>query len=555
MAQDGTTFGGHRGPLVCGALGRYDRERVRRMATALGGDDVRLRHEDRTSALAMDREPLRWGYRGQQGLGWIEGVPWRPGATTWEEASTAGACGLVLDGRHRRLHSSINGIGAVYWMVDGDALYFASRIDPLVQTSPRLLSIDWDAWASIIAVRFPAADRTPFAEVRRLEPYATLAVRRGRTLVESPPWPWAHVEQHLDRREAGAALAQSLRETVEAVGRPVLVPLSGGRDSRMLACAFAEAGLAARAVSVADDEGDTHEEDLARPVAEALGLEQGRLAADPDDYPASWQARARLVEHQFVDHAWLVPLSRYVARQDLPISDGLAMDTMLGQGTRFFLPETLERADPARASLALFDSMRRYGRGHLALADHLHGPVEDRARTLFLSVAEQFHGAQEQTRLTFYRTRTVRGVASYATGLLGQRASVVAPAISNDFAVASLAATSEARELDHLYVATFDVLAPHIGRMPSTATAERQAPHLPRVWRSDPAVEAHRRRIARGPLRGLVSPDLRDWLRSPTRGELSPDLRLGMEAISLLHSWWWRYRDRLHEVDVKDLVG
>jgi hypothetical protein len=250
-----------------------------------------------------------------------------------------------------------------------------------------------------------------------------------------------------------------------------------------------------------------------------------------------------------------VPLSRYVARQDLPISDGLAMDTMLGQGTRFFTPDTLDRADSARASLALFDSMRQYGRGHLALADHLRGPAEDRARTLFLEVAEQFQGAQEQARLTFYRTRTVRGVASYATGLLGQRASVVAPAIGNDFAVASLAATQEARERDHLYVAAFDELAPHVGRMPSTAHAPRRPPHLPRVWRSDPAVDAHRRRIARGPLRGLVAPELRDWLRSSSRGELSPDLRLGMEGVSLLHSWWWRYRDRLHEVDVKDLAG
>ncbi|MCF6376529.1 asparagine synthase-related protein [Nocardioides KLBMP 9356] len=552
--QGRAVFGGLRSPLVCGALGRHDRDRVRRMAAALGAD-VRIQHEDRTATLALDREPLRWGDRRHGGLGWIEGQPWRAGPTTWEQASTAGACGLVLDGRKRRLHSSINGIGAVYWMVDGDAVYFSSRIDPLVQAAPGPLTIDWDAWSSIIAVRFPAGDRTPFAEIRRLEPYSTLSVERGRPVLESPPWPWLDVEQHLDRHEAGAALARILLETAEAVDRPVLVPLSGGRDSRMLACTFAEAGLASRAISVADDEGDTHEEDLARPVADALGLEQERLAADPADYPANWQARARLVEHQFVDHAWLVPLSRHVARQDLPITDGLAMDTMLGHGTRFFVEETLDRDDARRASLALFDSMRQYGRGHLALTEHLRGPVEERARALFLGVAEQFEGAPEQTRLTFYRTRTVRGVASYATGLLGQRASVVAPAIGNDFVVTSLAATTEARDLDHLYVATFDALAPHIGRLPSTATAERRAPHLPRVWRSDPAVDAHRKRIARGPLRGLVDPELRAWLRSSPRGELSPDLRLGMEAISLLHSWWWRYRDRLHEVDVRDLVG
>ena len=543
-----------RSPLVCGALGRHDPARVRAMAASLG-EGVRLAHEDSTSALALDRDPLRWGRRLTRGLGWIEATSWRPGATTWEEASIAGACGLLLDGRQRRLHSSVNGIGAIYWLTDGDALYFSSRIDPLVQTSSRPLTIDWDAWSSTIALRFPSADRTPFAEIRRLGPHSTLTWRRGAVHVESAPWPWAHVDQDLERAAAGEALAQSLRTSASEVGGPVLVPLSGGRDSRMLACAFADAGLATRAVSVSDDEGDTHEEDLARPVAEALGLEQDLLRADADDYPANWQARARLVEHQFVDHAWLVPLSRHLARQHLPVSDGLAMDTFLGQGNRFFTPATRDYSDPRRASLALFDAMRRYGQAHHALAGPLQQPVVERARDLFLEVARELEGTREQARLIFYRTRTIRGVSSYATGLLGQRASIIAPGVGHDFVMTSLAATQEAREGDGLYVATMQALNPEVARLPSTAHTPRRPPHLPQVWCADPAVAAHRRRIARGPLAGLVAPELRNWLRSSPRADLSPDLRLGMEGISLLHSWWWRYRDRLNEVDVRDLTG
>lgn len=29
----------------------------------------------------------------------------------------------------------------------------------------------------------------------------------------------------------------------------------------------------------------------------------------------------------------------------------------------------------------------------------------------------------------------------------------------------------------------------------------------------------------------------------------------GMEAVSLFHSWWRRYSDRLHAVDPEDLLG
>jgi hypothetical protein len=65
----------------------------------------------------------------------------------------------------------------------------------------------------------------------------------------------------------------------------------------------------------------------------------------------------------------------------------------------------------------------------------------------------------------------------------------------------------------------------------------------------------HRELLGDGPLAPHVSPDLRRWLSSPQRGELSPDLRIGMEAISLFHSWWRRYRDVLKPVDVADLRG
>ena len=553
---DATVFGAEqRSPLVCGALGRYDRARVRRIADAFGNDDVRVVHEDATSTLVMDRDPLPWGSGHRSGLGWIEALPWKVGPSSWEEASRRGACGLVVEGRDRRLHSSVNGLGAIYWMSEGNALYFASRIDPLVQATPRPLTIDWDAWSSIIAMRFPGADRTPFAEIRRLQPYATLGWQRRRVRVEAPTWPWAETEQQLGHPEVGEVLAQSLRDTVAAVGRPVLVPLSGGRDSRMLACAFAEAGLADRTVSVSDDEGGTFEEDLAGPVAAALGLERDLLRAGPANYPRNWLTRARLVEYQFVDHAWLVPLSRYVAHQQLPVADGFAIDVLLGHGTRFFTAATLERNDPRRASLALFDSMRQHGQAHLALAESLRDPVVSRARDLFLEVATQFEGAQAQNTLTFYRTRTIRGVACYPTGLLGQRASMVVPAASDDFAVAALSATLDARQDDGLYRSTFEALAPAIGRLPSTSTAPRPPANRARLWRAEPSVAAHRQRLSKGPLAGLIDPGLRTWLDASPRDELDPGLRLGLEGISLLHAWWLRYRGQLREVDVADLRG
>src|SRR5262245_2006885 len=62
VRQTSETMGGTtpcRVPLACGALGRYDRTRVERMVSLLGGG-LRVAHEDRDSILMLDRPALEW---------------------------------------------------------------------------------------------------------------------------------------------------------------------------------------------------------------------------------------------------------------------------------------------------------------------------------------------------------------------------------------------------------------------------------------------------------------------------------------------------------------
>jgi hypothetical protein len=91
--------------------------------------------------------------------------------------------------------------------------------------------------------------------------------------------------------------------------------------------------------------------------------------------------------------------------------------------------------------------------------------------------------------------------------------------------------------------------------LPSTTGAPRRAVHLPRRWCSSQARDGHRRLLSEGPLAGHVSTELLDWLKAPDGIELSGDLRLGMEAVSMFHAWWRRYRGILREVDARDLLG
>jgi hypothetical protein len=523
------------------------------MAAALGGG-LAAAHEDERSILMLDREPLRWEGRRERGLAWIDGSLWRPRPRTWREAAGRDACGLVLEGRRRFLHSSINGIGPLYWTRDRGCIYFATRIDSLVQAHPGPLSVDWDAWAAIVSLRYPLGERTPFAEIGRLRPFSTLGLRLGRPHRRSPSWPWTEFGTETDLDAGAEAIAGRIEETFASLDALEVCPLSGGRDSRMLLAAAVKAGWSPTALTVSDDEGGTFEQDLAAPVACALGVGHELLEA-AEEYPEEWELRADAVEHQFVDHAWLVPLARRIEGVASPVPDGFALDSLLKRGTHFYAPETRNRRHPRRSTDALFTQLRRYGDAPLALAAALREPLLARAREQFLAEVRRFEGHPWQAELSLYATRTVRGISCYPSGLLGTRAQILIPGASNAVASAILSVDPRTKDGDALYEAVLERISPAVQGLPSTNETPREPVRLPRRWRGEQAIAAHRARLENGPLAAHLDPAMQGWLQAPDGIELSPDLRLGMEAIGLFHAWWQRYRNRLREVVVRDLLG
>lgn len=544
-----------RAAVACGALGSFRRERVARVAELLGLEPVPV-HEDAASILMLDREPVRWQGGRQRGIGWIEADARRlPPVSDWRGAARGGACGLAIEGRRRMLHSAVNGLAPLYWTEEDGGVYFATRIDPLARTARSPLTIDWEAWAAIIAMRYPLGERTPFAEIRRLPQSATLRRRLGRARVEERRWPWAEVEPGVDFEAAAEGAAAGIRAALAPAGEIEVCPLSGGRDSRMSFLALALEGRVGAAATVPDDEGDTHEEDLAGPVAAAFGVPHDRLRPAAADYPRDWEERARRVEYEFVDHAWLAPLGQRVAGAATPVPDGFGIDVFFSVGRLFYTPETIWASDGRAATRALFGTLRRYGHPELALGSPFRERVRERAQEQFERCNRRFEGHPSQPMLSLYSTRSLRGVASYPTKLLGDRAWTLTPGAADEVVAAALSLSPAVKLERSLYPTVLGILDPVGGALPSTADIPRRPPHLQRRRLSAPAREAYRRSLADGPLAPHLSPELRGWLEGPDGQEPSGHLRLGLEAVSLLHAWWRRYRGQLREVDPADLLG
>ncbi|WP_033073863.1 asparagine synthase-related protein [Sphingopyxis sp. MWB1] len=152
------------------------------------------------------------------------------------------------------------------------------------------LAIDWDFVRHSLAYRNYRCERTGIAGVSELLPGMRLTIhdRAASTHCFWLPWPYASVGADVDKSRAAAMVRQCGLMCVERwAARPgeILVELSGGLDSSIIAAALTACGRAFTGVNAATATPDGDERCFARAVAAASGIRlfERRIGdADPD---------------------------------------------------------------------------------------------------------------------------------------------------------------------------------------------------------------------------------------------------------------------------------
>lgn len=556
-----------RTPLACGALGSYNPDVVRRIGAAMPSP-VELRHADDRSALMLDRPPVKWGRPHRaRGLAWSEQPrpPSRIRATGWRDvARHVAAAGLVIDGKRRFVHSSVSGVASVYYLAHRKAVYFASRIDPLVNAVPVPLTADWRAWSSILSLRYPVGRRTPFEEVRRLPPFSVLTGGPDGPELQRTRWPWKEVEPTLDLEAGADAVVEAMREAVAPLAdEPVTCPLSGGLDSRVLICLLAEGGVdRLRAITANADRGWDRDEVAASSVASALGVHHQLVSGSSPDYWAEVRERALRCDFQLADEPWSMPLARRLRECGGPAPDGLALDVLAQPGKRFFTEDMTRPDGTDRVARRLWK--RLAARGGLGdarpdtLDPRLARAVAGRARAEFLRVTNSFRGHPSEPALAFYSTRTLRGIALTPHSVLGADAHVWTPFSEDAVARACLAIGAPEKFGSKLYAEIFNRLNPAVGALPSTRRGrDLPATRTPARHLSPQALDGYRQVLLSGPLTPYLGRALRRRISS---GDLGPALaarpsRSVVQAAVLFHLWHERYRARMSGADPAVMLG
>ena len=555
-----------RNPVVCGALGRYDRAIVERVAGALPARPGEV-HADRRSCLWLDREPLRWRSALSRGLAWSERFP-APDpahAGSWRDAACAlDACGLVLGPRRRALHSSVSGAAPVYWLDHDGATYFASRIDALARGVGARLDVDWEAWASMFTLRQPIGERTPFRQIRRLRPFQLLERASGGTRTPATPWPWAEIEPHDDLEAAADATIAELHRVLEplrATGAAVL--LSGGLDSRVVMGVADDARVPLRALTAASDDGlGGWEAGIAADAARAAGIEHETFTVESGaHFRRLWLERLAAIDFQYLAGSFAMPMAPRLRELGVPALDGYALDTFGVQPGRSFLPEVLDPAPGFDIRRVLFQTMQARAMAKApqrTLGEPYAQAAVRSARRQFRREVERLADSRSQALLSVYSIRGARAISLLPMQRMGAFARVLLPCGTDRVARALLAAHARNKHDRAFYRALLARIESPSARLPVVSDLRRPAApgDRGRHHLSPEMVDLYASSLRDGPLTPLLGHKLAGHLRDGTlAGALrGTAMHRGVIMLAAFHIWAERYDSVLRAVEPRELL-
>ncbi|PZG38941.1 asparagine synthase [Spongiactinospora gelatinilytica] len=499
-------------PYVCGAIGGVDPALLADLCAA--GPKTRAALQTDGAAL-FSSGPLAPYHRDGHGYAFAWGERRPLVADRWMSiAETHETPGLIDDGHQVTLHAGGLGLVDVYYVRTPGAVYFSSLLEPLLALAGERREMDWDAWASILRVTFPLGDGTPYDAVKRLSGASALVYDRAarRVSVDRRPPRWVREEPYEAWRGAGELLSILHEVYKEFEDRPLLVPVSGGYDSRLLCSVAVARGADVESWTTSPDDGTDTDIAFARAITRELGVRHRVVEQDPARYPADALEVARRLEYLTPHHAWYAPFAKEVHRSGRTLVDGLAGGPLL---KNFMVSgEAMHAGTAADRQAAVLRSLALGAPSMPFLSEPAGEWIEQTVRESFTRSTSMLHGHRAELPLSVLHTRTVRGIARSPVNLVGPEASFAAPFIHPAFFDAALSVGVARKDKGRFYRELLHEANPRVAALPSTNVVKQPLTRVPLRSAAAPA-RAHGHRMltalaTRVP--GLLSPELHDMI-------------------------------------------
>jgi hypothetical protein len=321
------------------------------------------------------------------------------------------------------------GIMPFYYYFDGSELGFSSSVQNLVERYSAS-DIDYQALSVFLRLGNYIGDSTPFRNIKRIRPFSRYVFdNNGLNIEESK----INVQVcQLDRNCAIKHYATIFQNSIDRFARVaknnVVVPLSGGKDSRHILFSLLKAGCRPSFCITVDDISRKYEQEvlIAQNICAQSGLKHIEIIQNMSCYDAEI-IKNEVTGYSTFDHGLFITLREYLDTHSVDfIFDGLAGDVLsqssfLNQkNTDFFISKNFD----ALANEILGDE----GYYPKMLSSYLYKKVSrERAINSLIDEFKKYSDYPNPVGQFYFWNRTRRSISLNPILVLGQKKHVFFP--------------------------------------------------------------------------------------------------------------------------------
>lgn len=235
------------------------------------------------------------------------------------------------DGKELRLENDRYGLYPIYYYLDNGKIGVSPSIAKLVELAGDDLEFDDEAISVLIRLGWVTGEDTPFSKIRSLPPGSVLTWREGKHSIHTDGIIYSKPIL-ISRSKAVQTYAELFQRSVEkslpSDGRMV-VPLSGGRDSRHIVFSIVKAGRKPDACITLLHQppfpnGDAR---VAAEICQRLGIEHNIIEQGDSRFENEVE-KNRITGYCAQEHGWFMPMVKRLNDDRCSLFDGIGGDVM-----------------------------------------------------------------------------------------------------------------------------------------------------------------------------------------------------------------------------------
>jgi hypothetical protein len=344
------------------------------------------------------------------------------------------------DGERVRVRSEPWGFAPVFYHATRDRFIVSTRLGAVLGRLDAA-ELDLDAVAAFLWLGFFVGDDTPWKAIRAMPRCGSLTWRPGDGVSRDDGW-IRPSPIRVDRLDAMSTYAALFRQSVarrSAASGTVVVPLSGGRDSRHILFELVSQGRPPDACVTARHLPERFDDDyrIAKLLCDRLGLRHV-VVAQPIRRVRRDEARIDLTNFCSDEHTWgLAVVDALAELRPAQAWDGIAGD-VLSAGL-FLTEERVTEYREGRLSSVTDALCAKWQAAEPSLLQGLDPDAKnalgkDAARSRIAKELEHHREAANPLSAFYFWNRTRREIAEYSFSMLGTVADPVAPYLDRDLA-------------------------------------------------------------------------------------------------------------------------